>query len=112
VGGGHNGSLHNTFTFAINFDQTVAGVNNGQFDGSPPLAVPLAGDLDADAWTFVGSSNFRATSAGDVGQGSGDAGFYSFDIEVWMTLVPEPESLALLLCVGAVSVFMRRRSLA
>ncbi len=73
--------------YVIDFDTTVEGVNNGQWDGTFPLANPQNGDLDADAWSFKRTltlevqpddslTYFGGTSNGGVTAGK----FYSYDI--------------------------------
>ncbi len=75
--------------FIIDFDNTIAGVNNGTIDGTGFLTTPLAGDLDANAWAITGLSDgdkgfgienttgdYEGISAGGIGTG----GLYAFDI--------------------------------
>lgn len=51
-------SLTNAAPMAtINFDTTVAGVNNGQFTGTGFQSTPLAGQLDSDAFMITGFSD-------------------------------------------------------
>jgi hypothetical protein len=75
--------------FTITFDATVAGVSNGQFLGSGKQPGPQAGELDADAWEWLGASdgdyNFGTISiTGDAARGAStggesSGGFYAFD---------------------------------
>jgi len=43
--------------FVITFDDTLAGVSNGQFAGSGFQSTPASGQLDSDAWAVTGWSN-------------------------------------------------------
>ena len=66
----------------ITFDQTIAGVNNGAYNGTAPVANPGAGMLDSDAWAFQLNPTFRGTDTfgGTFGIGLGQqAGVYGFD---------------------------------
>jgi hypothetical protein len=76
--------------FTIDFDNTVAGVNNGQFDGTGFAPSPSAGQLNSNAITMTGMSDgslafgdnnnsadfARGTNPGVVNTG----GVYAFDI--------------------------------
>jgi len=44
-------------TFVIDFDNTVAGVNNGTFNGSDLSPTPDPGQLDSNAWKITGMSD-------------------------------------------------------
>jgi len=76
--------------YTINFDQTVSGVNDGQFAGSGFQPTPTAGQLDSDAWGSTGMSdgplNFGETrTTGDYARGFStggeiDGGFYAFEV--------------------------------
>lgn len=79
--------------FVIDFDNTVAGVNNGQFAGTGFQPDPTVGRLNSNAWAVTGwndgslafggtrntaSSDFtRGNSTGNVTQG----GIYAFTVE-------------------------------
>ncbi len=75
--------------FTIDFDATVANVNNGSFTGSGFANAPVAGELDADAWATSGMSDGAkafgaANTGGDHARGtstggSGTGGIYGFD---------------------------------
>ena len=77
-------------TYTITFDATMAGVNNGTYNGSGFQAAPGAGRLDSDAWASTGMSDGNlafggSNVAGDYARGTtfpGNAavttgGFYS-----------------------------------
>lgn len=78
-------------TYTVDFDATVAGVNNDVFAGSGFDSAPTAGMLNSDGWTVTGlsdgDSNFgdsnntgdfaRGTSTGSVGTG----GIYAFEVQ-------------------------------
>jgi hypothetical protein len=86
------GSLNTAHT--INFDTTVANVNNGAFTAAGFQPSPTAGQLDSDSWeiennvagatgdmafgaTETGSNFARGTSTGGVTSG----GIYAFDVD-------------------------------
>ncbi len=69
--------------YVVDFDNTVANVNLGQFDGTFPHANPQTGDLDADAWVFKRTVTLVADSAYFGGEDNGGVTsglFYAFDI--------------------------------
>lgn len=57
-------SFNATGTQTINFSTTVAGVNNGAFAGTGWTAIPGSGQLDSDAWEFLGWSDGNTTYGG------------------------------------------------
>lgn len=59
--------------YTIDFDNTVADVNNGQWLGTEPVAVPADGELDSDAWLM--------TPVDFEGQGGTAAGWHGFFVE-------------------------------
>jgi len=77
--------------YVINFDETLDGVNNGQFKGTGFALDPADGQLDADAWAIFGFSDgdkdfgvestaldfTRGISNGEVTTG----GIYAFQVE-------------------------------
>lgn len=76
--------------FIIDFDNTLSGVNNGQYTGAGFAPAPSTGQLDAGAWATTGmsdgNSDFGDTeTAGDFAIGSssggvGTGGFYAFEV--------------------------------
>jgi len=57
-------------SFIIDFDTTVSGVNEGEFDGTGFVSSPATGQLDSDAWEVTGLSD-GSLSYGGTGT-SGD----------------------------------------
>lgn len=89
---GNYGQLSVTATgtnFTIDFDATVANVNNGTYTGSGFVVAPGAGNLDADAWATSGMSDGAkafgaANTTGDHARGTSTGGvttggIYGFD---------------------------------
>ena len=76
--------------YTIDFDNTVAGVNSGQYAGNGFDAnFPTEGDLDGNAWRTTGFSNNQdfgdSAATGDMDQGQddggvGSGGLYSFEV--------------------------------
>ncbi|PQJ33045.1 hypothetical protein BST92_14440 [Nonlabens arenilitoris] len=76
--------------YLIDFDNTVANVNNGAFNGSGFAMVPTAGQLDADAFAITGlqdgTTSFGDEQSGnDFGKGTSDGGvssggIYAFEV--------------------------------
>ena len=76
--------------FLIDFDNTVTGVNNGQFNGSGFSNVPSAGQIDTDAIIVTGMSDgdlsFGAVNtSGDFARGTSTGGVttggvYGFEV--------------------------------
>ena len=76
--------------YSIDFDNTVSGVNLGVYNGSGISTAPSSGQLNAQAWSFLGwsegnqlfgqsqtSGDFaRGTSTGGIGIG----GMYAFEV--------------------------------
>jgi len=79
VWGQLNVSTANT-VYLIDFDNTVAGVNNAQFGGSGFSSSPTAGQLDSDAWALTGMSDFSnlafggTRTTGDLARGTSTGG--------------------------------------
>jgi hypothetical protein len=77
-------------TYLIDFDNTVAGVNNGQFAGTGLEPAPAAGRLNSNAWRVTGMSDGNTTfggthTAGDFARGSSTGGestggLYAFEV--------------------------------
>ena len=77
--------------YTIDFDNTVAGVNNGQFQGAGFDPVPSAGLLDSDGWSVNGLSDgdlfFGGTgTTGDYAAGISTGavtggGVYAFEVQ-------------------------------
>ncbi len=75
-------------TYTIDFDNTVSGVNNGQFTGAGFAPSPSAGQLDSDAWRVTGLSDGDGTwggthTSGDFARGQSNGnettgGVYAF----------------------------------
>lgn len=53
----------------ITFDETFTGVNNGSFTGTGFEASPLSGQLDSDAWKFIGLSDGDSYFGGNFNTG-------------------------------------------
>ena len=77
--------------YTINCDNTVSGVNNGQYNGSGFTPNPAAGNLDSDAWASTGmtdnlNAGFGTTNiSGDFAKGISNGGvtaggFYAFQV--------------------------------
>ncbi len=82
-------SITGAGTYTIDFDNTVSGVNNGQFQGTGFVGAPTAGQLDSDGWRATGFSDgdgmFSGThTTGDFARGThsggtGTGGVYAFE---------------------------------
>ena len=64
----------------INFEDTVLGVNSGHYVAEdPPTPEPVEGQIDADAWKFLGLNSTGDTSQGiDLDGGVSPGGIYAF----------------------------------
>ncbi|HNQ67416.1 MAG TPA: choice-of-anchor J domain-containing protein [Bacteroidales bacterium] len=80
--------------FIIDFDNTVAGVNEGTFAGTGFALAPSEGQLNADTWAVSGMSDLaglkdfgvEVTTLGDYARGAStggvtDGGIYAFEVE-------------------------------
>ncbi|MDT8346888.1 MAG: T9SS type A sorting domain-containing protein [Flavobacteriaceae bacterium] len=75
--------------FTIDFDNSVAGVNAGQFSGSGIVSAPSTGQLDSNGWATTGMSDGVSgfgdnNPSGDFANGSSlgvvtSGGFYAFE---------------------------------
>ncbi len=78
--------------YTIDFDNTVPGVNESQFNGSGLSPSPSSGQLNSNAWKFEGfddgDSNFGGNfttgdfARGDAGSGVTTGGLYAFESTV------------------------------
>ena len=76
--------------YKIDFDNTVANVNEGQYDGSGFSTTPSTGQLNSNAWASTGMSDGDADfgtehTTGDFARGQssggvGTGGFYAFTV--------------------------------
>lgn len=62
----------------VDFETTIANVNNGQFTGAGVSADPEVGELDSDTFTFSGISSDKLDQGSSSG-GETSSGLYSFD---------------------------------
>ena len=62
----------------IDFNNTIAGVNNGVYNGTAPVAAPGAGQLNSGAWAFQLAPTFRGVTAFGTSLGNGSDGVYGF----------------------------------
>lgn len=72
-------SITGSGSFTIDFDNTVSGVNNGQFAGSGFNITPVSGQLNSNAWRATGFSDGNGTfggihTSGDFARGSSSGG--------------------------------------
>lgn len=72
-------SITSTGTYTIDFDNTVADVNEGQFQGSGFIPTPGIGQLDSDAWRATGFNEGNGTfggthTSGDFARGAHNGG--------------------------------------
>lgn len=75
-------------TYTIDFDATVAGVNNGVFAAGGFEPAPAAGQVDSDAWSVNGLSqgnlDFGQTGiTSDYAQGTSTGGVFSGGVYAW-----------------------------
>ncbi len=73
----------------IDFENTIAGVNNGNYTGQGLKSNPNSGFLDADAWEISGLStgmhNFGDSSVtGDFAKGVSSGGVFSGGLYAWV----------------------------
>lgn len=86
-------------TFQITFDQTVSGVNNGQYNGNGFSSAATSGGLDSDGWRYTGATSPASVAFGGTantvnasrgisdgtdgnlssGSDANKAGFYAFN---------------------------------
>lgn len=77
--------------YNINFDTTVDGVNNSQFDGGGVSAVAGVGELSSNSWAFTGFSGGNIAFGGgspedssyengESAGGEADGGLYAFEV--------------------------------
>ena len=76
-------------SLTIDFDNSLAGVNNGQYNGSGATNAPSTGQLNSTSWSidgFAGTLNFSGTqTTGDYARGTstggtGTGGMYAFEV--------------------------------
>ena len=72
----------------IDFENTISGVNNGNFDGSGLQTSPGTGELDSDAWAIEGLSDGDITygdnsTTGDYAKGISTGGEFSGGLYAW-----------------------------
>ena len=83
--------LESGIDYLINFDESLTGVNEGEFLGSGIVQDAQAGQLDSDAWIVIGCSDGDSEygsnyAAGDFSRGESfggetTGGIYSFTID-------------------------------